>query len=411
MGKNFRDDKDRVSARRRPVWRVCADHRIEYDVEMTMDVLDPANSALALRCGGRVLAVVDCVVEELYGDLIRGYFQHHSVPMSVVVLPADESGKDLSSVVAVSDAVAETGLLRRSETIVVFGGGVVMDVVGLAANLFRRGVPYVRVPTTLVGLVDAGVGVKTGVNRGAHKNQLGTYFAPTATLVDPSFLSTLSPRHVRNGLAEIVKIALVKDAALVHLLESAVDTLQYENYDFRLVDSYEEILSRAISGMLSELEPNLHEAELERIVDFGHTFSPSLELIADPPLLHGEAVAVDMALCVELSLQRGLITESEAQRAYRLIFGLGLPLTNRVFEAQLLEKALEDTVRHRDGLQRVPLLTGIGNATFVNDLTVEELRIAVANTRAISEVFEGLEKRTTLDQESPLGAQQVVARG
>lgn len=405
MVKIFRSGTVDETTLGRPSWRVSAAHRIEYDVEMTADVLDPNNEALAVRCGGRVLAVVDHTVEELYGPLIRAYFAHHEIPVSVIVLPAEEDAKELSSVVAVADAMADAGLLRRSEAVVVFGGGVVMDVVGLAANLFRRGVPYVRVPTTLIGLVDAGVGVKTGVNRGKHKNRLGTYFAPTATLVDPSFLISLPPRHIRNGLAEVVKIALVKDAELVSLLESVVDSLRQLDYALTAVDSHEEILSRAISGMLSELEPNLHEMDLERIVDFGHTFSPSLELIADPPLLHGEAVAVDMALCVELSLQRGLLSEFEARRVFNLLFRLGLPLTNRMFEASLLEKALEDTVKHRDGLQRVPLLTGIGRVTFVNDLTLEELSNAVANTRATSQSLE------TLDEQAALAIHQGLARG
>jgi 3-dehydroquinate synthase len=405
MIENFHSDIHELSTPSRTSWRVGADHRIEYDVEMTAGVLEPENESLAVRCGSRVLAVVDHTVEELYGPSIRAYFAHHEIPVSVIVLAADEEAKELSSVVAVADAMADSGLLRRSETVVVFGGGVVMDVVGLAANLFRRGVPYVRVPTTLVGLVDAGVGVKTGVNRGKHKNRLGTYFAPTATLVDPSFLTSLPPRQIRNGLAEIVKIALVKDAELVSLLEAAVDPLRQADYALRRVDSHEAILSRAIGGMLSELEPNLHETELERIVDFGHTFSPSLELIADPPLLHGEAVAVDMALCVELSLQRGLISEFEARRAFNLLFRLGLPLANRMFEAGLLEQALDDTVKHRDGLQRVPLLTGIGRATFVNDLTPGELAVAVANTRAMSQALESGERQMVS------AVQQGLARG
>lgn len=197
----------------------------------------------------------------------------------------------------------------------------------------------------------------------------------------------------------------MKDAELVSLLESVVDSLRQLDYALTAVDSHEEILSRAISGMVSELEPNLHEMDLERIVDFGHTFSPSLELIADPPLLHGEAVAVDMALCVELSLQRGLLSEFEARRVFNLLFRLGLPLTNRMFEASLLEKALEDTVKHRDGLQRVPLLTGIGRVTFVNDLTLEELSNAVANTRATSQSLE------TLDEQAALAIHQGLARG
>lgn len=405
MADDFRSDIADRPLTPRPSWRVSADHRIEYDVQMIVDVLDPGNDALASRCGARALVVVDHTVEDLYGPRVRAYFEHHAIPVAVIVLPAEEEAKELASVLAVADAMADTGLLRRSEAVVVIGGGVVMDVVGLAANLFRRGVPYVRVPTTLIGLVDAGVGVKTGVNRGTHKNRLGTYFAPTATLVDPSFLSSLPARHVRNGLAEIAKIALVKDPGLVSLLESAAARLPHIDYALTAIDTHEEILARAIGGMLAELEPNLHETNLERIVDFGHTFSPSLELIADPPLLHGEAVAVDMALCIELSSQRGLLSEFEARRALNLLYRLGLPLTNRMFTPDLLNTALEDTIKHRDGLQRVPLLTGLGRATFVHDLTPQELADAVARTRAARQTIEALEARTALDE------QEMLARG
>ena len=371
-------------------WKVQADLRVEYDVQMTKDALASTNDALASRCGDRVLVVVDHNVELLYAARIRAYFEHHRIPATFMVLPAEESAKELDAVLAVADAMADTSLLRRSDTVVAIGGGVVLDVVGLAANLFRRGVPYVRVPTTLIGLVDAGVGVKTGVNRGTHKNRLGTYFAPTATLVDPLFLETLPARHVRNGLAEIAKIALIKDAELVDLLESAVDELHRVDFTLGTIGSHEEILSRAISGMLAELEPNLHEKELERVVDFGHTFSPPLELIADPPLLHGEAVAVDMALSISLAEQRGLIDEADAVRCLTLLHRLGLPLTNGMFVPGLLQRALEDTVKHRDGLQRVPLMTGIGRATFVNDIDDAELTAAVARTSDVeTEILSG----------------------
>ena len=358
---------------------------------MTTGVLNAQNNDLALRCGARALVVIDAAIEALHGELVRDYFAYHGIDAATLVLPAGESTKELSSVLTVADSIAAKGLLRRSETIVVIGGGVVMDIVGLAASLFRRGMPYVRVPTTLIGLVDAGVGVKTGVNRGTHKNRLGTYFAPTATLIDPSFLATLSARHVRNGLAEIVKIALVKDGGLFELLEGAIEQLRATNFSLIAVDTHEQILSRAIAGMLEELEPNLHETVLERVVDFGHTFSPSLELIADPPLLHGEAVAVDMALSVGLSRGRGLMSEGEARRALLLMSRLGLPLTNSMFEPALLQKALDETVKHRDGLQRLPLPTGLGSATFVNDITATELTVAAAGTRAMNEDFMRIE--------------------
>ena len=358
-------------------WNVSAPQQIEYHVEVSRNLLDPINDRIASWCGQRTLVVIDHSVEDIYGAEIRRYFDHFNIAATTLVLAADEASKELSSMLKVSDAMSDVGLLRRSESVVVFGGGVVMDVVGLAASLFRRGVPYVRIPTTLIGQVDAGVGVKTGVNRGQHKNRLGTYFPPAAALIDPSFLSSLPPRHVRNGLAEILKIALVKDLALLELLETTQNDLTAKDLANCASPDHLEILTRAIGGMLEELEPNLHETVLERLVDFGHTFSPALELIAEPPLLHGEAVAIDMAVTVGISKNRGLIDETIAERVLELIGRLGLPLSNPMFTPALLQGALEDTIKHRDGHQRVPLINGLGTAIFVNDITVSELAAAV----------------------------------
>jgi 2-epi-5-epi-valiolone synthase len=238
--------------------------------------------------------------------------------------------------------------------------------------LYRRGIPYIRIPTTLMGQIDAGIGIKTGINHGYHKNRLGSYFPPIAALIDPVFLKTLDERHIKNGIAEIIKIALIKDHALFLLLEKVaakLDAVSFAHNDPHI----DEIFSRAIVGMLEELEPNLWETILERSVDYGHTFSPLLELHADPSLLHGEAVAIDMALSIGLALHRNLLSVDEAQRVLRLMKKIGLPLMHPSFTLELAEHSLHDSTKHRDGLQRVPLTAGIGNVIFVNDLTKAEL--------------------------------------
>jgi 3-dehydroquinate synthase len=364
-------------------WTVDSSHRITYQIEICPNVLDLENDRLATWCSSgnnrvdQVLVVVDREVDRLYGSLIRNYFTRWDFAPTVLVMSGDEASKGLSAAEEVAEKMGEVGLLRRSEKVVVFGGGVVMDIVGMAANLFRRGVPYIRVPTTLLGQVDAGVGVKTGVNHGDHKNRLGTYYAPLCALIDPTFLSTVSERHIINGLAEIVKIALVKDRDLFELIEAEHKLLSSEGFASN-TPTHAEIIRRAVVGMLEELEPNLHEAQLERIVDFGHTFSPSLELIADPPLLHGEAVAIDMALCVAISTNRDLIDRATALRIVRLLLLMGLPVSNSMFTPDLLRNALVDTIAHRDGQQRLPLITAIGDASFVNDVSPTELHNAVA---------------------------------
>jgi len=373
-------------------WRVVSQQPVSYETVLCRNILSPANPALADELGAdgretaRRLVVIDGRVEALFGDRLRDYAAAWKIDFEVEVISGDESNKALEQVVAVTEAMSRAKLNRRNQVVLAIGGGVVLDIVGLASSLYRRGIPYIRVPTTLMGIVDAGIGVKTGVNMGEAKNRVGTYFAPRSALLDPSFLRTIDQRHVANGVSEIVKMALVKDRRLFELLEWTVDTLTPATLAIGS-ERIDEILSRAIGGMLDELEPNLWESNLERIVDYGHTFSPSLELRAgEPPLLHGEAVAIDMALTVVLAHRRGLLTAEEQDRALDLLVRAGLPIRHPAFDLPLVAEALEDTTRHRDGLQRVPLTAGIGDAVFVNDLTVEELGTAleVLERRAVS---------------------------
>lgn len=368
-------------------WHMHATQEVEYQVSIVRDILNLKNPSLARACAKHVdknlkasikrLVVIDKKVDEIYGEKFKAYFSHWNFDIRWKVISGDEINKNVESTILVAEAMADAGLLRRGEVVIGIGGGVLLDVVGFASSLYRRGIPYLRIPTTLMGQIDAGIGIKTGINHGDHKNRLGTYFAPTSALIDPSFLKSLNQRHISNGVAEIIKMALIKDKPLFELLEMMSLHLTPEAFSSEDC-AMKEIITRSIAGMLAELEPNLWEAELARCVDFGHTFSPSLELLANPVLLHGEAVAVDMALCVALAHGRGLLTAEETERAISLIQKSGLPTSNPVFNLALLEEALVDTIKHRDGLQRIPLTDGIGNVAFVNDITRDELAVALA---------------------------------
>jgi 2-epi-5-epi-valiolone synthase len=312
----------------------------------------------------------------VYGAALRLYLQHHNCTYDLCVLPVSEETKTMEAVFTVIRGLNSFGISRRHEPIIGIGGGVLLDIVGLASNLYRRSTPYVRVPTTLIGLVDAGVGAKTGVNFECHKNRLGTYFPSSVALLDRSFLATLDDRHISNGLAEILKIALIKDSYLFQLLEDYAQLLCSERLTGQSpADDIvaKKVFSRAIGGMLEELQPNLWEKKLERVVDYGHSFSPTLEMRALPALLHGEAVSVDMALTTVVAEGRGLVSSRDRERIFDLMQRLRLPIWHPLLNRGLLKEALDDTVRHRDGLQRMPLPIGIGAACFVNDLTVAEL--------------------------------------
>lgn len=371
-------------------WLVRTQKQVGYEVRVVDGVFQPDRTDLI---GGgstgrdarlRRLVVVDGTIERLHGDRIRAYLHHHDVEHRLVVVPAEERVKHFGTVEHVVREIDAFGIARRSEPVIVVGGGVLLDIVGLAASLYRRGTPFVRIPTTLIGLVDAGVGAKTGVNFEGGKNRLGTYAPADLTLLDRSFLRTLPPRHVSNGLGEILKIALIKDRYLFELLERHGSTVLAERFQGLTPDSDAAalaVLDAATHNMLEELQPNLWEAELERCVDYGHTFSPTIEMHALPRLLHGEAVCVDMALTTHIACHRGLVTTEERDRILGVMSVLGLPSWDPAVTLEMLVTALHDTVLHRDGQQRLPLPVGIGAATFVNDVTTEDLAAAIAVQR------------------------------
>ncbi|MFY1625636.1 sedoheptulose 7-phosphate cyclase [Micromonospora sp. WMMD723] len=376
----------------RSTWRLTASKPVSYDVILGTGVLDVGNPTLAragapgsTSTGSRRLVVMERRVQELYGEAVSRYFEAHGVESQTCLLDGGEKTKSLDAALMITAAMDRFGISRRSEPVIAIGGGVLTDIVGFAASLYRRSTPYVRVPTTLIGMVDAAIGAKTGVNHDGHKNRLGTYHPAVVTLIDWMFLRTLDRRHVVNGLAEVLKLAMVSDSMLFELLARhgcrLIEQRLQPAFGVEYGDVGVAVLCRAVHGMLAELQPNLWESRLRRRVDYGHSFSPSLEMRALPELLHGEAVAIDMALCTVLARRRGLIGESDERRIFAVLADLELPVWHRVCRSELILAALAEMVRHRDGRQRLPLLTGIGQVCFVNDVTERELLAALTELR------------------------------
>jgi 3-dehydroquinate synthetase len=272
--------------------------------------------------------------------------------------------------------------LRRREPFLAIGGGVLLDIAGMAACLYRRGVPFVRVPTTLLAIVDASVGVKNGVDYccgitdETYKNRVGSFYAPSSCLLDTSFISSQDARNISNGFGEILKLALVRSPDLFELLES---------HGAALVDSRfapnnstpswvgQRIIDLSIQIMLEELGPNLWEYKLDRCVDYGHTFSKLLEMVPGADIMHGEAVNVDGFFCAILSHLRGYISMEVVNRVFRCMQSLSLPTTSDDLQANLAWQSCKDAVEHRHGEQRIPLITDIGESICVCDITPEEL--------------------------------------
>lgn len=362
-------------------WQVSATRAIEYDLLGVEDVFDPSDDSLLSKGrihGGRRFVVVDACVYRHHGARLHAYFAHHRINARIVPLGGGEPGKAMAAWQALLHELDEFPIHRRDEPIIAIGGGVLTDVVGFVASSYRRGVPHIKVPTTLMGYVDASVGIKTGINFNGHKNRIGSFEPPARVLLDRRLLATLDARHLRNGVCEIIKLAVIKDAWLFRELEEFGEAgMAFAFQDARGV----RILDRAIGGMIEELAPNLYEDDLARKVDFGHTFSYGLETRFEDRLLHGEAVLLDILASTAIARRRGLLTKADAARILALVDRLGITPAVELLDTGSMWQSLQDRIEHRNGQQHVPLPAGIGECVFANDITCAELAASIDTLR------------------------------
>ena len=357
-------------------WHISHQRIIEYDVVNCENIFDVQNNALlsvGKRENTRRFVIVDANVERHFSNIIREYFNAHKVETSIMVFPSGEENKSVDHYLRILNELDSFPINRRDEPIIAIGGGVLTDLAGFVASSYRRGVPHIKIPTTLMGYIDASVGIKTGINFNHHKNRLGSFEPPKKVFLDRNFLRTLSRRHLLNGMCEMIKLAVIKDITLFDLLEShgaACIESKFQDETGAL------ILNRSVGGMLEELQPNLYEDDLARKVDFGHTFSYGLETNHDAHLLHGEAVLIDILVSSIMARARDLLSEHELSRVFELVSSLGIELNYALVAPDILWDTLQERIYHRNGMQRVPLPEGLGQCTFVNNITFEEIKSA-----------------------------------
>jgi demethyl-4-deoxygadusol synthase len=370
-------------------FRVEGYEKIEFSLNIVERLFDIHRSELADHYSeaGRCLAIVDHQVNRLYGEQMQDYFRYYDINLAVFPIEIDEPNKTIDTFLKITDAFCDFNL-RRKEPVLIIGGGLVLDVAGFACSAYRRNTNYIRIPTTLIGLIDAGVAIKVAVNHGKLKNRLGAYHAPKEVMLDFSFLGTLPTAQVRNGMAELVKIAVVSNSEVFDLLEQHGEGLLDSRFGFLEDDILlkhigHRVNYESIKTMLELETPNLHELMLDRVIAYGHTWSPTLELTPQPHLLHGHAVNIDMALSATIAAQRGYITPEDRDRILGLMSRLGLALDHPLMEIDLMWEATQSIMLTRDGLLRAAMPCPIGTCYFVNDLTRDELEQAIAEHKRL----------------------------
>ncbi len=318
------------------------------------------------------MVVIDKNVNEIYGKLIKRFFDYSEIEYILWELNASENCKNIEKVESLCSDAKKFGM-QRDSIFIAIGGGITMDIVGFTAFIYRRKIPYIRIPTTLVGIVDAGVGVKIGVNFDGSKNFFGGYYPPLAVFSDQSFLKTLTSKEIKCGLFEILKMAVVKDRRLFMLVKK-----HYKEFFEKEFNSHTHKINYfAAFLMMKELEKNLFEANLQRLVDFGHTFSPFLETASDFAISHGEAVGIDMLLSSYISLNRKLIKKSEFDEIFKLISTIGFSRRHNLPSPKKLYASLNEIRKHRAGNLNLVLPVEIGSAVFTNKCSYIEVENAI----------------------------------
>ena len=364
-------------------------------IRVVENSLDPEQTVLRdmYISHGRCVCLVDQNVENYYGDQIETYFRHHGIHLEKLVYRAMEVDKGIHTVERMLGDFKMVGVCRN-EPVLIIGGGVLTDTGGLACALYHRNTPYVMLSTSIVAGIDAGPSPRTCCDGFGYKNLFGAYHAPVLSLTDRSFFKTLREGWLRHGIAEIIKMATVKNMELFEYLEQAGQQLIETRFgtldcepgaDISVLS--QKILGAALRSYVEAEYDNLYETHQCRPHAYGHTWSPGFEIEAG--LLHGHAVAIGMGFGAYLSYRDSWITADEFHRILRLISSFGLSLWNDVLlNKETLWASQEKIVQKRGGNLAAPLPKGeIGKCGYLNTLSQNELYEAISAYREICQDY------------------------
>ncbi len=344
-----------------------------YDVLVGSGLLDRAGEAIAPLLKRRRTAVIsDATVWGLHGARLTASLERHGVAVSPITVAPGEQTKSFAGLAEVIDQLLALEL-DRGDLITAFGGGVVGDLTGFAAAIFKRGVDFVQIPTTLLAQVDSSVGGKTAIDTPRGKNLVGAFHQPRLVLADLDVLATLPAREMRAGYAEVIKYGLLGDFGFFEWLEvNSAAVLAREPR------ALAEAVARSIEKKAEIVADDETEQGRRALLNLGHTFGHALEAETGygEALLHGEAVAAGMALAFRFSASLGICESQDAQRAGAGIAQAGLPVrlqdvSGHPFDAQALVRHMAQDKKAEGGKLTFILARGLGEAFVAKDVDAD----------------------------------------
>jgi len=342
-------------------------------------------AARGFKAGTKVLVVTNPVVHDHYGATALTSLQAAGFAASALVIEAGEDQKTPATVAQIHDAAFERKL-ERGSLIVALGGGVVGDMAGFAAASWLRGIAVVQVPTTLLAMVDAAIGGKTGVNHPGGKNLIGAFHQPRLVLIDPSTLATLPEREFRAGMAEVIKYGVINDAPLFADLEAAAARDPEAGLASEAAVGaglLQRLLERSAAAKARVVAADEREGGLRAILNYGHTIGHVIEALCGyGTYLHGEAVGLGMLAAGQIAVAMGLWSADEQARQQTLIRAAGLPLQLPALDPEAVLDCLQGDKKVRDGKVRFVLPTAIGAVVMRDDVQAETITEVLSHLAA-----------------------------
>lgn len=270
---------------------------------------------------GQVVVITDENVNALFRETVEGSLQGYGFEPSFVIIPPGEEKKSLDSAGLIYGRLNEVGA-ERGTPLIALGGGMIGDLTGFVAATYFRGLPLVHLPTTLLAQVDSSIGGKVAVNHGRLKNNIGAFHQPLAVLSDTAVLQHLPAREFRNGMAEVIKSAVIRDAGFLGYLEDHLDKVMAR--DEVVMERIVSVTAEIKSAVVQEDE---RDSGLRNILNFGHTVGHGIESASDFSLSHGEAVSIGMIAACRLAIAMGMLDEPDMERLRSLLVRVGLPVS------------------------------------------------------------------------------------
>lgn len=343
-----------------------------YDITIAFDLLHAAGPLVDKLTGAKKVGIVtDSTVGPQFAPRLAQSLQSAGIEPVIATIPTGEQHKTIEHLLPVYDQLLRARIDRRTP-ILALGGGVIGDMTGFVAGTILRGVPFIQIPTTLLAMVDASVGGKTGINHAVGKNLIGVFHQPQAVLIDPQVLRTLPPRELRGGLAECIKHDIIRDAAGFADLEKNIARAITGDlpYIARLV-----VHNVAIKAKVVAADPHEHGERAH--LNLGHTFGHAIETVSQYQIAHGEGVAYGMLAAAHVAVKLNMLEAADRDRIRNVIRMAGLPVSGLSLDPKAVVDAMIYDKKVKGGRIRLVLPQGIGAAVIRDDVPPELMLEAV----------------------------------